>query len=106
MMVNGHWLKPDVTASDLVGSRMRADDIVRLDAEAFCRLVDRAEDVIMRSGKTAIRSVENVLYQSSRSAFIHSTLEEEPVPLSTSPSTTEPEAQVCMRSALRLGDRS
>ena len=85
MVVKGYWNNPEATAATFVDGWVRTGDLARLDEDAFCYIVDRAKDMVIRGGENIYSSeVENALYDFpgvTDAAVIgipHRTLGEEP----------------------------
>src|SRR6185437_777975 len=63
-IVKGYWNRPEATAERFQGGWVRTGDLAVLDAEGFCTILDRAEDMLIRGGENIYCSeVENVLIQ-------------------------------------------
>jgi acyl-CoA synthetase (AMP-forming)/AMP-acid ligase II len=99
----GYWQNPTATASTFVEGWVKTGDLVRLDEEGFCYIVDRAKDIIIRGGENIYSSeIENILYEHpaiSDAAIVgipHRTLGEQPaavVQITAGASITESELQ-------------
>ena len=63
-IVKGYWNRPDAAAERFQNGWIRTGDFAVLDAEGFCTILDRAEDMLIRGGENIYCSeVENVLIQ-------------------------------------------
>jgi long-chain acyl-CoA synthetase len=63
-VVKGYWKRPDATAERFRDGWIRTGDFAVLDAEGFCTILDRTEDMLIRGGENIYCSeVENVLLQ-------------------------------------------
>jgi acyl-CoA synthetase (AMP-forming)/AMP-acid ligase II len=63
-VVKGYWNRPEATAERFRDGWIRTGDFAVLDAEGFCTILDRAEDMLIRGGENIYCSeVENVLLQ-------------------------------------------
>jgi long-chain acyl-CoA synthetase len=63
-IVKGYWNRPDATAERFRDGWIRTGDFAVLDAEGFCTILDRTEDMLIRGGENIYCSeVENVLLQ-------------------------------------------
>ena len=110
MVVKGYWNNPEATAATFVDGWVRTGDLARLDEDAFCYIVDRAKDMVIRGGENIYSSeVENALYDFpgvTDAAVIgipHRTLGEEPaavVHLAPGVRATESELQDWVRQRL------
>jgi long-chain acyl-CoA synthetase len=84
-VVKGYWNKPQATAETFIDGWLRTGDIVRLDDEGFCYILDRSKDMLIRGGENIYCvEVENTLYEhpavidAAVVAIPHHTLGEEP----------------------------
>jgi acyl-CoA synthetase (AMP-forming)/AMP-acid ligase II len=50
-IVKGYWNRPEATAERFQGGWVRTGDLAVLDAEGFCTILDRAEDMLIRGGE-------------------------------------------------------
>jgi long-chain acyl-CoA synthetase len=63
-IVKGYWNRPDASAERFQDGWLKTGDLAVLDAEGFCTILDRAEDMLIRGGENIYCSeVENVLIQ-------------------------------------------
>jgi len=63
-IVKGYWNRPEATAERFRDGWLKTGDLAVLDAEGFCTILDRAEDMLIRGGENIYCSeVENVLIQ-------------------------------------------
>jgi long-chain acyl-CoA synthetase len=61
-IVKGYWNRPEATAERFCEGWLKTGDFAVLDAEGFCTILDRAEDMLIRGGENICCSeVENVL---------------------------------------------
>lgn len=61
-IVKGYWNRPDATLERFQDGWIKTGDLAMLDAEGFCTILDRAEDMLIRGGENIYCSeVENVL---------------------------------------------
>lgn len=98
-----YWNNPAATAATFVDGWVKTGDLVRLDEEGFCYIVDRSKDIIIRGGENIYSSeVENILYEHpaiSDAAVVgipHRTLGEQPaavIQIAVDATTTEAELQ-------------
>jgi long-chain acyl-CoA synthetase len=62
-VVKGYWNKPEATAASFGGCWLRTGDLVRIDAEGFLYILDRAKDMLIRGGENVYCvEVEDALY--------------------------------------------
>ncbi len=63
-IVKGYWNRPEATAERFQDGWLKTGDLAVLDAEGFCTILDRTEDMLIRGGENIYCSeVENVLRQ-------------------------------------------
>jgi long-chain acyl-CoA synthetase len=63
-IVKGYWARPEATAERFRDGWLKTGDLAVLDAEGFCTILDRTEDLLIRGGENIYCSeVENVLIQ-------------------------------------------
>jgi acyl-CoA synthetase (AMP-forming)/AMP-acid ligase II len=61
-IVKGYWNRPDATAQAFRDGWISTGDLASIDAEGFCVIVDRAQDMLIRGGENIYCiEVENVL---------------------------------------------
>jgi acyl-CoA synthetase (AMP-forming)/AMP-acid ligase II len=61
-VVAGYWNKPEQTASTFVDGWLHAGDVVRIDDDGFCQIVDRIKEMVNRGGENVYCvEVENIL---------------------------------------------
>jgi long-chain acyl-CoA synthetase len=61
-VVKGYWNRPDATAQAFRDGWVRTGDLASIDAEGFCVIVDRAQDMLIRGGENIYCiEVENIL---------------------------------------------
>ncbi len=62
-VVQGYWERPEENAATFRDGWMKTGDLVRIDADGFCTIVDRIKDVIIRGGENIYSvEVEDALY--------------------------------------------
>ncbi len=63
-IIKGYWNKPEATADTFTDGWLHSGDIVRLDADGFVYIVDRAKDVVIRGGENVYSvEVETALFE-------------------------------------------
>ena len=63
-IVKGYWNRPEATAEIFQGGWVKTGDLAMLDAEGFCTILDREQDMLIRGGENIYcAEVENVLVQ-------------------------------------------
>ena len=63
-VVRGYWNKPEETAKTFIDGWVRTGDLVRLDEEGFCFIIDRAKDMLIRGGENIYCvEVESALFE-------------------------------------------
>jgi long-chain acyl-CoA synthetase len=61
-VVKGYWNRPDATAQSFRDGWVRTSDLASIDAEGFCVIVDRVQDMLIRGGVNIYCiEVENIL---------------------------------------------
>ena len=61
-IVKGYWNRPEATAQAFQAGWVKTGDLASIDAEGFCTIVDRAQDMLIRGGENIYCiEVENVL---------------------------------------------
>jgi acyl-CoA synthetase (AMP-forming)/AMP-acid ligase II len=61
-VVKGYWNRPDATAQAFRDGWVKTGDLASIDAEGFCVIVDRAQDMLIRGGENIYCiEVENIL---------------------------------------------
>ena len=62
-VVKGYWNKPEATAQTFTAGWLHTGDLVRIDAEGFLYILDRAKDMLIRGGENVYCvEVESALY--------------------------------------------
>jgi long-chain acyl-CoA synthetase len=62
--MKGYWKRPEATARALAGGWLHTGDIGYMDADRYCYIVDRKDDLIIRGGENiSPREIEEVLYR-------------------------------------------
>jgi long-chain acyl-CoA synthetase len=62
-VVKGYWNNPEATAAAFTEGWLHTGDLVRIDAEGFLYIVDRAKDMLIRGGENVYCvEVEDALY--------------------------------------------
>jgi long-chain acyl-CoA synthetase len=64
-VMKGYWRDPLTTDDALKGGWLHTGDIATIDADGYCRILDRKKDVIIGTGGNKVypREVEDVLYE-------------------------------------------
>ena len=63
-IVKGYWNRPDATAESFQDGWLKTGDVAMLDAEGFCTVLDRGQDMLIRGGENIYCiEVENILVQ-------------------------------------------
>jgi len=63
-IAKGYWNRPQATAGTFQNGWLKTGDLAMLDAEGFCTILDRAEDMLIRGGENIYcAEVENILTQ-------------------------------------------
>ena len=63
-IAKGYWNRPEATAASFQDGWLNTGDLAMLDAEGFCTILDRGEDMLIRGGENIYCiEVENVLIQ-------------------------------------------
>lgn len=63
-VVKGYWNKPEATQAAFGDGWFKTGDLVRMDADGFLTIVDRAKDMIIRGGENVYCvEVESALYE-------------------------------------------
>ena len=61
-IVKGYWNRPDATAQAFRDGWVKTGDLASIDAEGFCVIVDRVQDMLIRGGENIYCiEVENIL---------------------------------------------
>jgi long-chain acyl-CoA synthetase len=61
-IVKGYWNRPEATAEAFQEGWLRTGDLAMLDAEGFCTILDRSQDMLIRGGENiCCIEVENIL---------------------------------------------
>jgi long-chain acyl-CoA synthetase len=64
IVMKGYWRRPEATARALSGGWLHTGDIGYMDADRYCYIVDRKDDLIIRGGENlSPREIEEVLYR-------------------------------------------
>jgi long-chain acyl-CoA synthetase len=62
-VIKAYWNKPEATAKAIVDGWFHSGDIVRMDADGFVYLLDRAKDMVIRGGENIYSvEIEDVLF--------------------------------------------
>ncbi|HEX4078342.1 MAG TPA: class I adenylate-forming enzyme family protein [Rhizomicrobium sp.] len=111
-IVKGYWNQPQATAETFVDGWVKTGDLVRLDDEGFCTIVDRTKDMLIRGGENIYCiEVEHALHEhpavmdATLVGIPHHTLGEEPaavVHLKPGLHTTEEELRAFVAARLAV----
>jgi long-chain acyl-CoA synthetase len=64
IVMKGYWNRPEATARALAGGWLHTGDIGYMDADRYCYIVDRKDDLVIRGGENiSPREIEEVLYR-------------------------------------------